>query len=322
MKKRKKIGLALGGGSARGLCHIGVLKILHRYGIYPDYVAGTSMGAVIGAMYAAGHSPEEIEEIAKTTDWKNIIDFTLPKAGLVQGRKVENMIRTSVFNKKFKNLDIPFKAVAYNLSNHQQVLFDRGDVAKAVRASLSIPGLFAPVKIGKNTYVDGGISNPTPFDVVREMGADIVIAVDLFSKQSIIKGYEVKDEGFLVELREKFIGDELARMKKIIIPDYLPKFLLRLIRWIFDRLLYPARILKIMAGREMPEISKVMYNSITSLISNLAVERMKHAIVDIKITPSFGKLQWSDFDHSHNFVKIGEKAMLQKMPELKKLMKR
>ena len=98
-----KIGLALGGGSARGLAHIGVLKVLHKHKIYPDYIAGTSIGAVIGSLYAAGHSPDEIEEIAKTTKWKKMVDFTIPKAGLIEGRMIENKIRKLVSNKEFSD---------------------------------------------------------------------------------------------------------------------------------------------------------------------------------------------------------------------------
>src|SRR3989338_10085785 len=101
MIKKKKLGLALGGGSARGLAHIGVLKELHRRKIYPDYIAGTSIGAVIAAMYAAGHTPDEIEKIAKTTNWKEIVDFTIPKAGLIKGELAEQSIRKMVLHKQF-----------------------------------------------------------------------------------------------------------------------------------------------------------------------------------------------------------------------------
>ena len=134
---KHKIGLALGGGSARGLSHIGVLKVLEQYQLRPQYIAGTSMGAVIGALYAAGYTPEQIEDIAKTTEWKNIMDFTLPKSGLLEGRLVQQKLRQLLGKKTFGQLKIPLRVVAYNLSKHQKVVFQRGDVVTALRACLS-----------------------------------------------------------------------------------------------------------------------------------------------------------------------------------------
>ncbi len=122
-KKRLKLGLALGGGSARGLSHIGVLKVLHKHKIYPDYIAGTSIGAVIGALYSADHTPQEIEEIAKTTDWKKIVDFKIPKAGFIEGDLVERKIKKLVGDKKFSDLSIPLRVIAYNMTHHEKAVF-------------------------------------------------------------------------------------------------------------------------------------------------------------------------------------------------------
>ena len=138
--KKVKVGLALGSGAAKGLAHIGVLKNLHKHKIYPDYIAGTSMGAVIGALYCVGYTPEKIEEITKTTEWKNIIDFDIPKAGLIRGRLVENKIRRLLKDKKFSDLNTSLKIVSYNFDKKEKVVFSKGNVAKAVRASISIPG--------------------------------------------------------------------------------------------------------------------------------------------------------------------------------------
>ena len=111
------------------------------------------MGAVIGALYCVGYTPEKIEEITKTTEWKNIIDFDIPKAGLIRGRLVENKIRRLVKDKKFSDLNTSLKIVSYNFDKKEKVVFSKGNVAKAVRASISIPGLFAPIKIGKYRYI-------------------------------------------------------------------------------------------------------------------------------------------------------------------------
>ena len=316
-----KVGLALGSGGAKGLTHIGVLKVLHKHKIYPDYIAGTSMGAVIGAFYAAGYTPEAMIEITKTTDWKNIVDFTIPKSGLLAGERIERRLQNLFKNKKFSDLDIPLKVVSYNLTKKQKVIFSEGNVAKAVRASSSIPGIFAPTIIGKDHYIDGVVADPTPFDVVRGMGADIIIAVDLYKEEKIAKGPIAREGNLFAELRKQFVLVELLNIKNYIFPERWPKFIRKILQWGFDKILYPAKVFRILAGKELPEITKVMYDSVNILSNNLAKERLNCANIDIVVTPVIKKLHWADFDKVNRFVKIGEKAMLEKIPELKKRLK-
>jgi NTE family protein len=319
IKRGKKLGLALGGGSARGLSHIGVLKVLHKHKIYPDYIAGTSMGAVIGALYSADHTPKEIEEIAKSTKWKKIIDFKIPKAGFIEGDLVENKIKRLVNNKKFSDLSIPLNIVAYNMTHHEKAIFSEGSVSRAIRASISIPGIFAPVKIGKCNYIDGGVIDPTPFEVVKEMGADVVIAVDLFSSgRKKVEGPVAKEENFLAGVKEMFIFQELLNIKNYLIPTRWPKFIQKVLHWIFDKLLYPAKVLKMVAGKEMFPIVKVMNETLDVLISNLAKEKMRQAKVDVKVIPSFKGLGWADLNQVEDFVKVGEEAMEMKLSRLKR----
>jgi predicted acylesterase/phospholipase RssA len=321
-KRSKKLGIAFGAGGAKGLAHIGILKVLHKHGIQPDCLAGTSMGAVIGAMYAAGHSPEDIEEIAKTTDWKSIVDFTIPKLRLLRGELVEQRLRKLVYGKDFSELTIPLHVVAYDLTTHKRVIFSEGDVAKAVRASLSIPGIFSPLRIGRHYYIDGGVTDPTPFDVVKEMGADIIIAVDLFTKEKTVTGPIVHKKSLFAKLQEQFIAAELTQLKNLIFPEEWPDFLRRMFVWIFDRILYPARIVRILAGRELPPIAKIMNETIHILSNNLARERLAHADIHFKVTPSFKNIGWSDFDNVEQFVNIGTRAMERHIPELKKALGR
>ena len=319
-KKRLKIGLALGGGSAKGFAHIGVLKVLHKNKIYPDYIAGTSAGAMVGALYAAGHSPEQIEEMAQKTDWKKVLDFTIPKQGLLAGKLMENKIRKELGGKTFSQLNIPFQAVAYNLDLHEKVVFSKGDVAKAVRASLSIPGVFAPLKIEGHRYIDGGVVDPTPFDVVRDMGADYIIAVDLlYNDEKIISGPVVKETSFLDDLQERFVIAELLNLKNYLIPTRWPGFIKWFIKWLFDKLLYPAKILRIMTGKEFPPIIKIMDDTLGILINNLANERLSHAKIDLKITPNFGNLRWSNMKQMDQFIALGEKETKKKLCEIKKM---
>ncbi len=322
-QKKLKLGLALGAGGARGFTHIGVLKVLHEAGMQPQILAGTSMGAVIGALYASGKFPEEIEELVQNTRWKEMLDVTIPKTGFLKGNIVEEYLRQVLREKQFHQLKIPFHAVAYNLTKRKQVIFSAGDVARAVRASISIPGVFSPLKIKKEEYVDGAVANPTPFDIVRQQGADVVIAVDLFpTTAETVSGPLLQKSSFLRDIEREFVAEELRQVKKLIFPEAWPPFLRRVLVNVFDKLLYPARILRVMTGQELPPIGKVMLQTMNVLMKNLAHARLQCAVVEVKVTPSFGKLTWKDFDKAEEFIRIGEVAMKKELPRLKKLMRR
>jgi len=180
--KRPKIGLALGSGSAKGLAHIGVIKVLEENNIPIDFIAGSSIGAMIGGAYASGLSIKEIEAIALSTNWRKVF-FVLfePKLrqGLIGGEKVKKFIESYIDGKDFKDCKIPFVAVATDLRTGEAVILDKGKMASAIRASVSIPLVFKPVKINGRTLADGGLSAPVPVEIVKSMGADMVIAVNL-----------------------------------------------------------------------------------------------------------------------------------------------
>ena len=320
-KKRVTLGLALGSGGARGLIHIGVLKVLEENNIRPDYIAGTSMGAVIGAAYSVGYDSREIAHIINTTNWKKIVDFTIPKSGIIKGELIENKIRKLLKNKDFEELKTKLAIVTYNLTKQKKVIFTRGNVSKAVRASISIPGIFSPTTIEGDRYIDGVVSDPTPFDVVRDMGADIVIAVDLYNREKTAKAPKAQRGSLLKELKKQFILDELLNIRNYLIPDRWPTFRKKIFRWIFDKIWYPAKVLRILAGRELPEITTVMHRSIEILSNNYAHERLKNANVDIVLSPTIKDIDWVDFDRVDSFIKIGEKAMREKLPGLKRKLK-
>jgi NTE family protein len=193
---KKRVGLVLGGGGAKGYAHIGVLKFLEEQGICVDYVVGTSIGAVIGAMHCFGYSAVEIEQIAKSTNFKALFDLTLPKIGLIRGDKIEKYLRHIFEDKKFSDLQKPFFAVAVDINNFQEVIFDKGDLTKAVRASVSIPGIFHPVSNKKRILVDGGILNNLPIDVLQNKGVDKIIAVNL-------EGNKINKEVYETAVAEK-----------------------------------------------------------------------------------------------------------------------
>ncbi|GKU82364.1 patatin-like phospholipase family protein [Niallia sp. NCCP-28] len=174
-----KIGLALGSGGARGFAHIGVIKVLTEENIPIDFIAGSSIGSIVATLYGAGLDIERLYDLSKFFKRKYFLDFTVPKMGFIAGNKVKEMIRLFTFGKNIEELDIPVSVVATDLLSGEKVVFSKGPIAEAVRASISIPGIFIPEKIDGRLLVDGGVIDRVPVSVVREMGADLIIAVDV-----------------------------------------------------------------------------------------------------------------------------------------------
>ncbi|WP_372016795.1 patatin-like phospholipase family protein [Pseudoxanthomonas sp. 10H] len=218
-----RIGLALGGGAAKGFAHIGVIKMLEANGFRPDVVAGTSAGSVVGALYASGMDPFKLQERAVALDEASIRDVRLFSGGLVQGLKLQDYVNQSVDNKPIERMRKPFAAVATRLETGERTVFVRGNTGQAVRASSSVPGVFEPVTIGSYQYVDGGVVSPVPVDAARQLGADFVIAVDISSKAS-----GRRPDGMLgivnqsIAIMGQRLGEqELARADVVIRPDVL-----------------------------------------------------------------------------------------------------
>ncbi len=175
-----RIGVALGGGSARGFAHIGALASLEKHGLTPDVVAGTSFGAIIGALYASGKSTEEIQEVANSfrkRDMPSIIDFGLHRAALFSGDKLETFLETLVEGRHFSDLEREFVVVTTDLDTGESVTLSEGPLAPALRASSAMPGVFSPVEIDGRRLVDGGLGSPIPLDTLSELEVDIAIGI-------------------------------------------------------------------------------------------------------------------------------------------------
>jgi NTE family protein len=177
-----RIGIALGGGAAKGFAHIGVIKMLEANGLAPAVVSGTSAGSVVGALYASGMNAFELQEKAVALDEASIRDLQLSSGGLVLGQKLEDYVNEQVRRKPLEQLAKPFVAVATRLEDGERTVFARGNTGQAVRASSSVPGVFQAVTIGRYHFVDGGIVSPVPVDAARQLGADIVVAVDISNR--------------------------------------------------------------------------------------------------------------------------------------------
>jgi NTE family protein len=181
--KRKKVGLALSGGAARGFAHVGVMRVLQKEGIPIDMIAGTSAGAVMGAAYAWSQDTVRMTKDALEAGWLKrapLIDPSLPKTGFIKGKKIQDLISNYVGgNIKFSDLKIPFACVATDIDTGEEIVLNSGSILEALRASISIPGIFTVVKHEGRYLVDGGLTTPVPVEVVRNMGADFVIAVNV-----------------------------------------------------------------------------------------------------------------------------------------------
>jgi NTE family protein len=182
VKAPVKLGLALGGGAARGFAHIGVIQVLEEHGIKPDLVVGTSAGSLVASIYAIGKDGKMLQKIAEDMDEASITDWTLPffnRGGVLRGDAYAKYVAVQVDNKLIEQAMIPLGIVATDLKTGHGILFRRGDITTAVRASSAVPGVFPPVKIGAAEYVDGGLVSPVPVRFARQMGATVVIAVDI-----------------------------------------------------------------------------------------------------------------------------------------------
>ncbi|HEY2559919.1 MAG TPA: patatin-like phospholipase family protein [Caldimonas sp.] len=177
--RRPRIGLALGGGAARGFAHIGVIQALEEHAMLPDLVVGTSAGSVVAALFASGMNGRELASVADAMDETAFADWSYPGRGLIRGEALAKFIRDKTHHRAIEQMTIPLGIVATDLDSGQSILFQRGDTGTAVRASSAVPAVFQPVRIGTREYVDGGLSAPIPVHQARQMGAEFVIAVDI-----------------------------------------------------------------------------------------------------------------------------------------------
>jgi len=308
LTQQPKIGLALGSGSARGLAHIGVIRALKDAGINFDCVAGTSFGAIIGAVYASGKL-DNLQAAYIAMDWKNIayfFDVVFPKSGIIDGKKVTDFMREYVRSERIEDLPIPFKAVATELDSGEEVVLGTGDVIDAVRASISVPGIFTPVRRNGRVLVDGGLVNPVPVNVVRAMGADIVIAVDV--NHDIVAGNAPKistkladEDTFIQTLTRLGEARYLAAMERINLG--------------LKSLDTPAlnHIRAWLAEEPLPNIFEVILSSINIMESQITRTRLRIDAPDLLIQPPLGSVGFLEFNRAEEIISIGYKAAHQQI---------
>ncbi len=222
--QKKKVTLVLGGGSARGIAHIGVLKVLEREKIPIDNIVGTSMGAFIGAAYSVGLTVPELEERAHKFTTKKILDPTMPSIGLLSGEKLEKTIRSMIDSKGFEDCKIPLTVVANDIETGEEVIFQHGELVKVVRASCSWPGIFIPVRIDGRLVCDGGIQHSVPTKIAKDLGAEYIIAVDVgfcIRKNKIDNIFQMIIQSFQImgEELNQYQAREADAIIKVTLPD-------------------------------------------------------------------------------------------------------
>jgi len=290
-KKRLKVGLALGTGAARGLSQIGVIKALDRAGVRIHCIAGTSVGAMIGCGYSVLGNIRKVESIALKTDWKklfSLVDLRFPTRGLLDGRRVEDFIRYSIGRADFSEARIPLAVVATDVSTAERVVIRHGDIAKAVRASISIPVMFRPFNHENRCLIDGGLVDPVPVRLAREMGADYVIAVNTF--------YDLK----------RFFswnGDEaLGQGGEILSCEFEEE---KVDENIFGRL---NRVIR------TPTIIKATIRAISIMERHLAIPQLHEA--DAVITPDVKHIGSTEYTRAADCIERGERAVEEALPSI------
>jgi len=322
-KKGLKIGLALGSGSARGLAHVGVILALEAYNIPIDIIAGTSIGSVIGGLYASGATIRQLEEVAlsiKKSKTLFLIDPVFPHSGLISGDRIEKMLNQfAIKDKTFDNLKIPFAAVATDVESGAEVILNQGKVIDAVRASISIPGIFTPVKYQDYYLVDGGVVDPVPVDVVQMMGADIIIAVSLAK----ISPYTA----VLMIDKETGLLKEVENLEDLIInKEESPKFKdtkdTEEITPLADeeKGFLKQKIENVKSKFEGPNLLEIINQSTDIMGAKITDQSLEGA--DVIIVP-FGikEINLFDFDEAEMLIKGGIMACLINIPEIKRVIK-
>jgi len=325
--------LVLGSGAARGWAHLGVLQALDELAIRVDVIAGTSIGALVGAVYAS-RGIEQLKEVVLHFDRRQVLsllDLGLPHAGLIDGKRVADELREQIRQPLIEDLTLPFRAVATDLSTGEEVALDRGDVIEAVRASISIPGVFTPVTRKDRLLVDGGLVNPVPISVARAMGADFVIAVDI--NHYLVHGHtarrrklaargesltkNAKEDGaatkqalprFLRDLKRRLREDVIARNKALahlnaqLEKVQLPEF--AAFKEAFDR-------------EGVPSILEVLLTSTAIMETRIGDYRMKLDRPDLLILPEVGEIQSHEFFRGEETIAEGYRAAIEALTPLR-----
>lgn len=296
---RLKIGLALGGGVARGFAHIGALKALNRNGIYPDIIAGTSIGALVGGCYLAGKL-DEFEKWALSLNRRRILsylDFRVRSAGLIGGERLQALLDNYFKDMKIEDLPRPFVAIATDLITGHEVWLRKGDFIQAMRASFALPGVFPPVDLNGRRLIDGALVNPVPVSACQSMGAFLTIAVDV--NADLIGKSAKPGQGY-----HTVLGFDLFNNQ-----DVAPE----------DQSLFRNTLTKRLFRREAsgPSLFGVMVSALVIIQDRLTRSRLAGDPPDVHVKPRLGHIGLLEFERAQEMIDEGEAAVERAMPEIR-----
>jgi NTE family protein len=308
MGTSKKVGLVLGSGSARGWAHIGVIEALEEEKIPIDCIAGASIGAFVGAIYATGNL-ESLKEFALQLTWKMVLsyfDVVFPRSGFLDGKKVHDLFKMHTTARTFADFKIPVKMVATDLYTGNAVILDSGNIIDAVRASIAIPGVLTPVKRSDQLLVDGGLINPVPVDVAREMGAEVVIAVNL--NTDLVRRRQPRPK----EL--KWLNESLFRSKR-----HTNETIARLTEQLSNAETSVKKKIRtwLNSDRSTPNVMDIIGTSLNIMEERIARINLAIHPPDVLIQPRLGDLKLFDFDHAERSIREGYLRTREKMEEIK-----
>lgn len=316
--RRKKIGLALGGGAARGLAHIGVLEVLQKEGIPIDMVAGTSAGAIVGALYAQGKDVDQIKSLAQDFGSRKLAHFVdpyLPKSGFIRGKKIQGLLVSYIGGIRFSDMRIPFACVATDIETGEEVVIDQGSVSEAVRASISIPGIFAVARWKGRYLVDGGVVNPVPVNVLKRMGASFIIAVNVIPEVSeevhrLAKEQQdnVRDPDIIHKVSDKV--HRLVKEER----DYLEKF--DIVHKVSEKVQQSTEEQR--DSLREPNIIHVLLQSLNIGMYLLVKASLEYA--DVIIAPQVAHIGADDFHNVSECIRQGTLAAREAITEIKRIL--
>ncbi|MEA2031079.1 MAG: patatin-like phospholipase family protein [candidate division Zixibacteria bacterium] len=298
------VGLALGSGAARGLAHIGVLKYLEENSIDVGWIAGSSIGALVGAAYAVGISSHEMIQIIEHLDWKFMVKHfspTFATRGMVSGHSLTSFFHSLLGDAKIEDLKIPFRAVATDIHTGERVVISKGSLVDAVRASISIPVIFQPIRIAQRTLVDGGLVDPVPVEVVKQMGATSVVAVSVSQTQGKPK---VKSGNRQGQALSNAKGKTSQKMPAGMLYERMSRFLRVSGTTDSDAPNSPSSP----SGEPLPNMLQIFWQTVTIAEQEITRLRLQVCPPDFVIQPDTNSMQSWEFIHALEAVKAGELA--------------
>jgi NTE family protein len=304
---RPRIGLALGSGAARGWSHIGVIEALIDAGFEPEIVCGTSMGALVGAAYVSGRL-RQLREWAESATWREVIaliDVRISGGGLVDGKLITKFLRELGIEGPIESLTKPYAAVATDLANGRERWLQSGPIHEAVRASISMPGILSPVRVGGRWLSDGGLTNPVPVSVCRALGAELIVAVNL-NGDLVGRRFEPDIAELLPGTQQPVSGDAFSRLL-----SNLPAGLRKQIEPILPRLFPQAEL--------SPGYFDVLANSLNIMQDHITRTRLAGEPPHILLVPRLHDIGWMEFTRAKELIAEGRTCVEQALPMLQRL---